>query len=140
MTKHEEFLGHLGINNARDRSLRDQMTKVSGAIESTFEERKVENRDEHAAAVRLAEDYGGDINWVSKDGEVHSTSCGDLSIDGAGCTRIYGGKYRGRQSAFIVNSRITGKPLCLVVSQASNIFFNRIVLCVVLPRFDGFAY
>ena len=47
----------------------------------------------------------------------HSTCAGPVSHDGAGCTRVYNNRHRGRQSAFVVNSKVTGKPLALVVSQ-----------------------
>ena len=119
MKKLVEFLkGELGVNVPAYRNLRTQMTKVRQSIKDTFKWRLVENRKEHVAAVREFESYHGDLQW-EKDGVVHSTSVGDVSHDGAGCTRIYNYRHRGRQSAFVVNSKTTGKPLALVVSQVS---------------------
>ena len=113
--------GHLGIKIPTDRSLRKQMTKVHESIRQTFKDRKVENRKEHVDATRRMDRYRGDVTWSSKDGDVHSTSAGDLSMDGAGCTRHYNNHARGRQSAFVVNSKITGKPLSLIISQVNTV-------------------
>ena len=118
--KVEEFMsGHMGIKIPNDNNLRKQMTKVHASIHHTYKEREEENRREHVEAVREEEEYCGDIAWGSADGEMHSTARGDLSMDGAGATRIYNNRSRGKQSAHITNSKRTGKPLNLEVSQVS---------------------
>ena len=89
---------------------------MKDSIKRTYEIRKIENRIEHNAAVRAQKDYRGDLEW-EMNGKKHSTSAGDISHDGAGCTRSYNHRHKGRQSAFVVNSITTGKPLALVVSQ-----------------------
>jgi hypothetical protein len=116
-TKLQEFMqGELGIKIATDRNLRQQITKVRKSISSAYEVRKMENRKEHVAAVRESPKYCGDVEWDSK-GEHYATSAGGVCIDGAGCTRIYNNRHRGRQSAAVTNSCVTKKPLALVVSQ-----------------------
>ena len=70
-------------------------------------------------AARASNNYEGDLEW-GKDGVCHLTSCGDISMDGAGCTHVYNHRHREKQSAFIVNSITTGKALALVVSQVSK--------------------
>lgn len=118
-TKLQEFLeGQMGIQTPTERNLRTQITKVRDSIKRTFEIRKVENRIEHNEAIRANESYRGDLEW-EMNGQKHSTSVGDISHDGAGCTRSYNHRHKGRQSAFVVNSMNTGKPLALVVSQVS---------------------
>ena len=120
--KAQEYLyGHLGLKTPNDNNWRVQQTKVRASIKSTFEERKVENRKEHNAAERAAAGYGGDIKCTI-DGKECSVAKGTTSQDGAAPTRSYGGKHRSKQSAFIVNSRTTGKPLALVVSQVTSRF------------------
>jgi hypothetical protein len=111
----ELFEGHLGVKIASARNLRRQKTK------ETYNECKVQNRIEHVKAARASNNYEGDLVW-EKDGVCHLTSCGDISMDGAGCTHVYNHRHRGKQSAFIVNSKTTGKPLALVVSQVSKRF------------------
>ena len=44
------------------------------------------------------------LEQEQKDGVEHSTSVGPTCHDGAGCTRVYNNRHRGRQSAFVVNS------------------------------------
>ena len=78
-----------------ERNLRRQQTKVKSAIKTTYEECKIETREEHVAAVRASEKYSGDLAW-GEDGQLHSTSCGDVSMDGAGCTRTYNNRQRGK--------------------------------------------
>ncbi len=63
--------------------------------------------------------YCGDVVW-EKYGKVCSTCCGDVCINGAGCTQIYNHRHRGKQTAFIVSSRTTAKSLALVVSNVSG--------------------
>ncbi len=63
--------------------------------------------------------YCGDVVW-EKDGKVCSTCCGDICIEGAGCTHSYNHRHRGKQTAFVVSSRTTGKSLVLVVSNVSS--------------------
>ena len=118
-TKLMEFMqGEMGIRIATDNNLRRQITKVRKSIASTYEGRKTENRKEHVSAVRAADKYTGDIEW-NKNGKRHSTCAGNICIDGAGCTRVYNNRHRGRQSAAVANSCVTKKPLALVVSQVS---------------------
>lgn len=64
---------------------------------------------------RVDPDYTGDLIW-EKGGVKYSTCQEEICIDGAGCTRSYNHRHRGCQTAFIVNSRKTGRPLALVVS------------------------
>ena len=112
-----EFMrGEMGIKIAADKNIRNQITKVRKSIGATYKDRVLENRQEHVKSVRESPDYCGDVLWES-DGKQHSTSAGGLCIDGAGCTRIYNHRHRGRQSAAVGNSTITRKPLALVVSQ-----------------------
>ena len=120
--KAQEYLyGHLGLNTPADKNWRVQQTKVRASIKSTFEERKIENRVEHNAAERAKADYDGDISCTI-DGKECSVAKGTTSQDGAAPTRSYGGKHRSKQSAFVVNSRTTGNPLALVLSQVSSCF------------------
>jgi len=119
MMKLAEFLeGHLGIRIATENNLRKMLTKVNSSIEHTFLKRCAENRKEHVAVTRADPDYIGDLIW-EKGGVEYSTCQGEICIDGAGCTRSYNHRHKGRQTAFIVNSRKTGKPLALVVSSVS---------------------
>lgn len=118
MAQLEGLFTSMGIYIGSDRNLRLQATKVRSAIKRTYEERLIENRKEHVALTRDKLDYRGDVIW-SKDSEVYSTCCGDICIDGAGCTRSYNHRHKGKQTAFIVSSRTTGKPLSLVVSNVS---------------------
>ena len=124
LTKLEELLrGEMGIKIPHYRNLRRNTTKVRNAIDATFEKRKVENRREHVAAVRAQDGYKGDVKW-EKDGKQYSTSAGPVSHDGAGATRGYNNRHRGRQGAFVVNSRVTDKPLALCVSQVSRLLYS----------------
>jgi hypothetical protein len=132
MAKLAEFLeGHLGIRIATENNLRKMLTKVNSAIDHTFLKRCAENRKEHVAMTRADPDYIGDLIW-EKDGVKHSTCQGEICIDGAGCTRSYNHRHRGRQTAFIVNSRKTGKPLALVVSSVSIVTVTH---CLFLSAF-----
>jgi hypothetical protein len=127
VTKLRELLqGTMGVKLPTVKNIRTQMTKVRSAIGTVFEGRKIENRKEHVAAVREMDGYKGDVTWED-DGNQHSMCAGPVSHDGGGCTRVYNNRHRGRQSAFVVNSRITTKPLALVVSQVSTEFV-RVVL------------
>ena len=118
-TKLVEFMeGEMGIKIASIRNLRQQITKVRKSIAQTYDDRVIENRKEHVLAVRQSANYSGDLEWES-NGEWHSTSAGTVCIDGAGCTRIYNNRHRGRQSAAVANSCVTKKPLALVVSQVN---------------------
>jgi hypothetical protein len=127
VTKLRELLqGTMGVKLPTVKNIRTQMTKVRSAIGTVFEGRKIENRKEHVAAVREMDGYKGDVTWED-DGNQHSTCAGPVSHDGGGCTRVYNNRHRGRQSAFVVNSRVTTKPLALVVSQVSTEFV-RVVL------------
>ena len=124
VTKLQEFMeGHMGIKLPTDNNLRKQMTKVHESIRDTYKQRKEGNKREHVNAVRASEKYSGDLTWGA-DGDLHSTSCGDLSTDGAGGTRIYNHRHRGRTSAFVVNSMETGLPVELVVSMVSPCLDN----------------
>jgi len=116
-TKLIEFMqGELGIKIASDRNLRQQITKARQSIHLTYEVRNLENQKEHVSAVRELQKYCGDVQWDS-NGEHHATSARSVCINGAGCTRIYTNRHRGRQSAAVANSCVTKKPLALVVSQ-----------------------
>jgi hypothetical protein len=96
------------------------MTKVGAAIKHAFEEWLVQNRKEHVAMTRAQIDYPGDVLW-EKDGIQHSTCIGDICINGAGCTHGYNHRHRGKQSASIVCSITTRKPLASVVSNVSKL-------------------
>jgi len=118
-TKSIEFMrGEMGIKITHENNLWCQITKARKSIQATYDNRVVENRKEHVAAVRQYPDYCGDVHWES-NGVSHSTSAGSLFIDGAGCTRIYNNRHRGCQSAAVANSSVTKKPLALAVSQVS---------------------
>jgi hypothetical protein len=115
-----EFMqGEMGIKIASDRNLCQQITKARKSIVRTDEDWKVQNRKEHVLAVRSADTYKGDVQW-SDNGKQHSTSAGNICIDGAGCTRVYNNRHRGRQSAAVANSCVAKKPLAWVVSQVST--------------------
>jgi hypothetical protein len=119
---HEQMLGLfwcMGIYVGKNANVLKQATKVKAAIKHTFEERLIENQKEHVTMTRANNNYCGDIKW-EKDGRQQSSCCSEICIDGAGCTRSYNHRHRGKQSAFVVNSRISGKPLALVVSKVSN--------------------
>jgi hypothetical protein len=118
MAQLEGLFTSMGIYIGRDRSLRLQVTKVWSPIKCTYEERLIENKKEHVALTWAKVGYRGDVIW-SKDGEVYSTCCGDICINGAGCTRSYNHCHKGKQTAFVVSSRTTGKSLALVVSNVS---------------------
>ena len=98
--------------------LAHQTKKVKAAIKETIKGRLEENRREHNALIRAEPDYKGDLE-SEKDGEKRSTCGGGVSMDGAGCTRAYNHKIKGKQSLFIVNSQKTNKPLCMIHSQVS---------------------
>ena len=116
-TKLMEFMrGEMIIKIAAEKNLRNQITKVRKSIGATYKECVLKNRQEHVKAVRESSDYCGNVLWES-NGKQNSTSACDLCIDGAGCTRIYNNRHRGRQSAAVANSTATRKPLALVVSQ-----------------------
>jgi len=119
--KLEEFMtGGFGIQIPHDHNLRKQETKVRKSIGEAFKHRKTENRSEHVQAYRDLFDYSGDIKWT-EDGDIHSTSAGDISIDGGYCTRSYNNHHRGTQAAVVANSKLTKKPLALECSQVSFI-------------------
>lgn len=40
---------------------------------------------EHVKVVQALDNYVGDLSWVN-NGVANSISCGDISMDGAGCT------------------------------------------------------
>jgi len=89
MTKLMEFMqGEMGIKIASNHNLRQQITKVRKLIGRTYEGRKLENIKEHVLAVRAADTYKDDVQWYD-NGKQHSTSAGNICIDGAGCTRVY---------------------------------------------------
>jgi hypothetical protein len=122
---HEQMLGLfrcMGIYVGKSSNMLKQATKVEAAIKHTFEERLIENQKEHVTMTHADKNYRGDVVW-EKDRTIHSTcsSSSDVCNDGAGCTRSYNHRHQGKQSAFIVNSIMTGKPLALVVSKVSNI-------------------
>ena len=120
LQKLQEFMsGFFGIQLPTSTNLRIQQTKARESIKQTYHVRKEENVEEHVAAVRAAEKYRGDLVWEDENGVEHHTSTGDISFDGAGCTRSFNNRHRGKQTAFVVNSMTTKKPLALVVSQAS---------------------
>jgi hypothetical protein len=96
-----------------------QSTKVKAAIKCTFEEKLIENRKEHVAMTHADNKYRGNIIW-EKNGRQQSSCCSEICIHGAGCTCSYNHRHRRKQSAFVVNSCISGKPLALVVSKVSN--------------------
>ena len=116
--KAQEYNAQLGIKSPNDSSWRTQHTKVKASIKSTFVERRTENRVKHNEVIRASPNYDGDVVW-EKGGERHSTTRGDVSHDGAGCTRSYSNRHRGRQAAFHVGSKVTGLPLLLIISQVS---------------------
>ncbi|KAL3802218.1 hypothetical protein HJC23_001762 [Cyclotella cryptica] len=108
----------LSIKIADYRNIRHTNSKVRQAINTVYKSRMIENRKEHVAKTRQRMNYAGDIVW-EKDGEVHSTSNGVISADGAGCTRAFNHRIKGRQSVLIVNSHETKKPIGMVHSQIS---------------------
>ena len=121
LTKLQELIfGHMAIKIAADKNICIAQTKVRAGVRIVFEQRKVENRTEHSTVTRAAPGYSGDIEF-EMDGEKCSASSGDCAVDGAGATRHYNNKGRGRQSALIVNSRATSKPLALVVCNVSRL-------------------
>jgi hypothetical protein len=85
------------------------------------------NRKEHVATVREARNYSGDLLWTLGGDENSTVSSGELCIDGAGATRSYNHRHRGKQSAFNAISMVTGKPLGIVVSQVSKALTNRCI-------------
>ena len=123
LLKVQEFMrGFLGIQIPKYTNLRKQQTKIRESIKDTYQTRRMENIEEHVAAVRSSEKYRGDLVWVDENGDEHHTSTGDICFDGAGCTRSYNNRHRGKQTAFVACSMTTKKPLGLIVSQASTIY------------------
>ena len=116
-----EYLISLGLHCLNAANWRIQKTKVNTAIKSTFLEHNVENRQNYTIATRAVPNYCGNVKWQGKDGVEHSTAQGTTSTGGAGCTRIYRERHQCRQTAFIVNSNITGLPLSLIILQVSQI-------------------
>lgn len=112
----KEFMeGYLGIKIATEKLMRIQWTKVNISLNEAYEEWTIENRMEHMKEFQALDNYGEDLSWV-KDGVAHLTSWGKISRGGTGYTRVYNHQHRGRQSAFIANSRNTSKSLALLVS------------------------
>ena len=58
---------------------------------------------------------------MEKDGTEHITDVGPASIDGAGLNRAYNHRIRGVQSAFLMISLLTNKPIYLIHTQVSVI-------------------
>ena len=129
--KAQEYNSQLGLKCSNDASWRTMHTKVKASIKSTFVERRMENRAKHNEATRASPNYVGDVVW-EQDGKQHSTSRGDVSQDGAGCTRSYTNHHRGRQSGFHVGSKVTGLPLSLIISQVSRDVFMACNCCYCL--------
>jgi hypothetical protein len=111
----------MGIYVGKYASVLKQSTKVKAAIKHTieFEERLIENQKENVAMTCANNNYHANKVW-EKDGRQQSSCCSEICIDGAGCTSSYNNRHRGKQSAFVVNNRVTGKPLALVVGKVSN--------------------
>ena len=123
LQKLQEFLvGHFGVQIAREDNLRIQQTKVRRAIDESFEECKIENKEKAVAETRASENYIGDLEWTDENGVDHSTCRASLTMDGTGATRTYGHKHRGHSSAAVVSDRRTGLPLEIVVSRVSHLY------------------
>ena len=86
--KAQEYNSQLGLKCSSDQSWRTQHTKVKASIKSTFLERRTENRAKHNEATRASPNYVGDVVW-EQGGQRHSTTQGDDSHVGDGCTRSY---------------------------------------------------
>lgn len=127
MTKTKNFLStQLGIKMSNKISLLHQNFKIRDAIKEVVKGRFDENRREHVSLTRGADDYMGDVEW-EEDGVTHSTSNGAVSMDGAGCTRSYNHRHKGKQSIAVANSSITKKPLALVHSQVRLIILFMLI-------------
>jgi len=117
MKKTVEALENKLSNKIADyRNIRHANSKVRHAINTVYKDRMIENRKEHVVKTRQRTNYAGDIVW-EKDGKVHSTSSSVISADGAGCTRAFNHRIKGKQSVLIVNSHETKKPISMVHSQ-----------------------
>jgi hypothetical protein len=99
-----------GIYVGKYSNVLKQAPKVKAAVKHTFEERLIENQKKHMAMNPADKNYCEDIVW-EKEGTLHSTCSSDIRIDGAGCTHFYNHRHQEKQSAFIFNSIMTGKPL-----------------------------
>ena len=93
--------------------------RMREVINSCFEVIIHQNRKEHFSACRRVSEYKGDIIWGDKDGTQHSLAFGPVSIDGDGLTRAYNHRIRGVQSAFLMISLLTNKPIYLIHKQVS---------------------
>jgi hypothetical protein len=86
----------LSIKIADYRNLQNTNNKVCLAIHSVFKEIRFENRVEHVDGTCKESNYDAGIVW-EKDGELHSTCGAVISADGAGCTRAFHHRIKGRQ-------------------------------------------
>ena len=66
--------------------------KWCAASKTIFAERRIENQKEHVAASRALIGYGGDIEWEYQ-GQMCSSCCGDVAIDGESITRSFRNNY-----------------------------------------------
>ena len=112
----EALKNKLSIKIADYRNIWHANSKVRQAINTVYKDRMIENRKEHVVKTGQRTNYAGDIAW-EKDSKIHSTSNGVISADGAGCTRAFNHRIKGRQSVLIVNSHETKKPIGMVHSQ-----------------------
>lgn len=88
--------------------------KWHAECKTVFAEQQIQNQKDHVTASRAIDGYGGDIEWQF-DGQMCSSCCGDVVIDGAGITRSFRNNYHGSTSAAVTISPLTGRPLDLVL-------------------------
>ena len=110
----------LGIKISSKRNILRTHKKVKVAIKTIAAARQEENMKEHVSLTRSTEGYEGDVEW-DHIGEKCSTSKGSGAFDGCGATRSYGNKHKGKQSAFVVTSGVSKKPIALVHYYRGNI-------------------
>jgi hypothetical protein len=116
--------GKIGVKIMAYRNLLHCEKRWRAASKTIFAERRIENQKEHVAASRALIGYGGDIEWEYQ-GQMCSSCCGDVAIDGAGITRSFRNNYRGSTSGAITVSPLTGRPIDLVVDKViNNILFH----------------
>lgn len=113
--------GSLGIKMSNRRNVRHAERKVRDTIKTLYKERTEEFRAEHVEASKLLPDY------EPIEFEYHGVSSvatpGKVSCDGAGSKRAFRHNITSSETATIIQSETTKKPLALVHSRVSVYLF-----------------
>ena len=118
LTKAVSILNYCGIMCfSKDSALRSK-AQLKHSIHTSWKDESLLARKRHNAAVRLDENYEGDLK-VSRNGKEHSFACGGVSADGAGDIRSYNNRHTGSQHVTTCISDITKETLCVSHHQTS---------------------